>query len=57
MNYPYIKVNGINREAYNCVNNDCANSIIPGVRINEGQIIRIMRLLFLVGVGRADLKI
>ena len=25
MNYPYIKVNGFNGEAYNCVNNDCAN--------------------------------
>ena len=24
-NYPCIEVNGVNDEAYNCVNNDCAN--------------------------------
>ena len=25
MNYTYIKVNGVNGEAYHCLNNDCAN--------------------------------
>ena len=29
-NYPNIKVNGVNGEAYNCANNDCAN--YPGCR-------------------------
>ena len=24
-NYPYIKVSGVYEEAYDCVNNDCAN--------------------------------
>ena len=24
-NYPYIEVSGVNREAYDCVNNDCEN--------------------------------
>ena len=30
-NYPYIKVNG---DAYNCVNNDCAN--YPGCANKQG---------------------
>ena len=25
VNYPYIKVNGVNGKAYTCKNNDCAN--------------------------------
>ena len=25
INYPYIEVNGLNGETYNCVNNYCAN--------------------------------